>query len=121
MIGRVSRLFAWFVALALGLVVTIWLGYVTGWLGDGLAGRRAARGYVHGKRAGALPRVVAIASVWALFTALFSLLLKATRTHAYVPIRVARSRRQAVVRSRPSVRAGVTQNAESGAPPADDG
>lgn len=78
MTGRLTRLIPWIVALALGLVVTIWLGRVTGWLG----GERLVDVFT-GSGFGRYARVVAIAPVWALFTALFvSLFLKAGRVLA---------------------------------------
>jgi len=59
------RVLAWVVALALGLVVTLWVARVTGWLsGDRLVDVFTQTGlsrYI---------RVIAIAPVWAMFTTL---------------------------------------------------
>ena len=59
------RVLAWVVALALGLVVTIWVARVTGWLsGDRLVDVFVGTGITR------YIRVVAVAPVWALFTTL---------------------------------------------------
>jgi hypothetical protein len=56
---------AWVVALALGLVVTIWVARVTGWLsGDRLVDVFVGTGITR------YIRVVAVAPVWAVFTTL---------------------------------------------------
>ena len=59
------RVLAWVVALALGLVVTIWVARVTGWLsGDRLVDVFVGTGITR------YIRVIAVAPVWALFTTL---------------------------------------------------
>jgi hypothetical protein len=59
------RVVAWLVALALGLVVTIWVARVTGWLsGDRLVDVFVGSGITR------YIRVIAVAPVWALFTTL---------------------------------------------------
>lgn len=59
------RVLAWVVALALGLVVTIWVARVTGWLsGDRLVDVFVGTGMTR------YIRVIAVAPVWALFTTL---------------------------------------------------
>jgi hypothetical protein len=69
-IPRRWRAVAWAVALPLGLVVTIWLGRITDWLsGDHLVDIFTGTGFTR------YIRIVAIAPVWALFTALFLTLL----------------------------------------------
>jgi hypothetical protein len=56
---------AWVVALALGLVVTIWVARVTAWLsGDRLVDVFVGTGFTR------YIRVIAVAPVWALFTTL---------------------------------------------------
>jgi hypothetical protein len=60
------RVLAWVVALVLGLVVTLWVARVTGWLsGDRLVDVFIQTGLAR------YVRVIAIAPVWALFTTLF--------------------------------------------------
>ena len=59
------RVLAWVVALALGLVVTIWVARVTGWLsGDRLVDVFVGTGIAR------YIRVIAVAPVWAMFTTL---------------------------------------------------
>ena len=59
------RVLAWVVALALGLVVTIWVARVTGWLsGDRLVDVFVGTGITR------YIRVIAVAPVWAMFTTL---------------------------------------------------
>jgi len=59
------RVLAWIVALALGLVVTIWVARVTGWLsGDRLVDVFVGTGMTR------YIRVIAVAPVWAMFTTL---------------------------------------------------
>jgi hypothetical protein len=59
------RVLAWVVALALGLVVTIWVARVTGWLsGDRLVDVFVGTGITR------YIRVIAVAPVWAIFTTL---------------------------------------------------
>jgi hypothetical protein len=59
------RVLAWVVALALGLVVTLWVARITGWLsGDRLVDVFTQTGLAR------YIRVIAIAPVWALFTTL---------------------------------------------------
>src|SRR5438094_6522239 len=59
------RVLAWVVAFALGLVVTIWVARVTGWLsGDRLVDVFVGTGMTR------YIRVIAVAPVWALFTTL---------------------------------------------------
>jgi len=56
---------AWVVALALGLVVTLWVARVTGWLsGDRIVDVFTQTGLAR------YIRVIAIAPVWAMFTTL---------------------------------------------------
>lgn len=78
MTGWWSRLLAYVVALTLGLVVTIWLGRLIGWLsGERLVDVFTGSGFAR------YARVMAIAPVWALFTALFvSLFFKTGRALA---------------------------------------
>jgi hypothetical protein len=57
---------AWVAALALGLVVTLWVARVTGWL----SGDRLVDVFIQTGLARYI-RVIAIAPVWALFTTLF--------------------------------------------------
>jgi len=59
------RLLAWVVALVLGLVVTLWVARVTGWL----SGNRLVDVFIQTGLARYI-RVIAIAPVWALFTTL---------------------------------------------------
>jgi hypothetical protein len=59
------RVLAWVVALALGLVVTLWIARVTGWL----SGDRLVDVFIQTGLARYI-RVIAIAPVWALFTTL---------------------------------------------------
>ncbi len=60
------RALAWAVALPLGLVITVWLARTTGWLsGERLVDVFTGTGFTR------YIRVVAIAPVWAMFTALF--------------------------------------------------
>jgi len=85
MTHRLARLVAWFVALTLALVVTIWLARVTGWL----SGERLVDAFT-GSGLGRYARILALAPAWALFTAVFeSLLVKAgqmlTRRRAAPP------------------------------------
>ncbi len=64
-ISRPLRALAWAVALPLGLVVTVWLARATGWLsGDRLVDVFTGTGFAR------YIRVVAVAPVWAMFTAL---------------------------------------------------
>ena len=59
------RVLAWVVSLVLGLVVTIWVARVTGWLsGDRLVDVFVGTGMTR------YIRVIAVAPVWALFTTL---------------------------------------------------
>ena len=59
------RLLAWAAALVLGLIVTLWVARVTGWLsGDRLVDVFTDEGWAR------YIRVIAIAPVWALFTTL---------------------------------------------------
>jgi hypothetical protein len=72
------RVLAWVIALPLGLVATLWLARITGWLSgerlvDIFTGTGTAR-YI---------RLIAVAPVWALFTTLFlSLFLEGGRVLA---------------------------------------
>jgi hypothetical protein len=59
------RVLAWVVALVLGLVVTLWVARVTGWL----SGNRLVDVFIQTGLARYI-RVIAIAPVWALFTTL---------------------------------------------------
>ena len=59
------RVLAWVVALALGLVVTLWIARVTGWL----SGDRLVDVFIQSGLARYI-RVIAVAPVWALFTTL---------------------------------------------------
>jgi hypothetical protein len=59
------RVLAWVVALVLGLVVTLWVARVTGWL----SGDRLVDVFIQTGLARYI-RVIAIAPVWALFTTL---------------------------------------------------
>jgi hypothetical protein len=72
------RVLAWVVALALGLVVTIWVARVTGWLsGDRLVDVFVGTGITR------YIRVIAVAPVWALFaTLLLTLFLEGGRALA---------------------------------------
>lgn len=72
------RVLAWVVALALGLVVTLWVARVTGWLsGDRLVDVFTQTGLAR------YIRVIAIAPVWALFTTgLLTLFLEGGRALA---------------------------------------
>jgi hypothetical protein len=64
-VARPLRVVAWVVALALGLVVTMWVARVTGWLsGDRLVDVFVGTGITR------YIRVIAVAPVWALFTTL---------------------------------------------------
>jgi hypothetical protein len=64
-VARPLRLLAWAAALVLGLIVTLWVARVTGWLsGDRLVDVFTDEGWAR------YIRVVAIAPVWALFTTL---------------------------------------------------
>ena len=65
-VPRPLRVLAWVVALALGLVVTLWVARVTGWL----SGDRLVDVFIQTGLARYI-RVIAIAPVWALFTTLF--------------------------------------------------
>jgi hypothetical protein len=70
---RLGQLLSWLVALTLGLVVTIWLARVTGWL----SGERLVDAFT-GSGLTRYARILALAPAWALFTAVFeSLLVKA--------------------------------------------
>jgi hypothetical protein len=60
------RVLAWAVALPLGLIVTLWVARVTGWL----SGERLVDVFTD-TGATRYIRVIAIAPVWALFTTLF--------------------------------------------------
>ena len=72
------RALAWVVALALGLVVTIWVARVTGWL----SGNRLVDVFV-GTGITRYIRVIAVAPVWALFaTLLLTLFLEGGRALA---------------------------------------
>jgi hypothetical protein len=59
------RVLAWVAALALGLVVTLWVARVTGWL----SGDRLVDVFIQTGLARYI-RVIAIAPVWAMFTTL---------------------------------------------------
>ena len=59
------RVLAWVFALALGLVVTLWIARVTGWL----SGDRLVDVFIQSGLARYI-RVIAVAPVWALFTTL---------------------------------------------------
>jgi hypothetical protein len=59
------RVLAWVVALVLGLVITLWVARVTGWL----SGDRLVDVFIQTGLARYI-RVIAIAPVWALFTTL---------------------------------------------------
>jgi len=64
-VSRPLRVLAWVVAMVLGLVVTLWVARVTGWLsGDRLVDVFTQEGWAR------YIRVVAVAPVWALFTTL---------------------------------------------------
>ena len=59
------RILAWVVAMVLGLVITLWVARITGWLsGDRLVDVFTQEGWAR------YIRVVAVAPVWALFTTL---------------------------------------------------
>ncbi len=77
-VARPLRVLAWVVALALGLVVTLWVARITGWLsGDRLVDVFIQTGFTR------YIRVIAIAPVWALFTTLLlTLFLEGGRTLA---------------------------------------
>jgi hypothetical protein len=65
-VARPLRVLAWAAALALGLVVTVWLARVSGWLsGDRLVDVFTGTGLAR------YLRVMALAPAWALFTTLF--------------------------------------------------
>jgi hypothetical protein len=75
MTHRLARLVVWFVAVTLALVVSVWLARVTGWL----SGERLVDAFT-GSGFGRYARILALAPVWALLTALFvSLLIEADR------------------------------------------
>ena len=64
-VSRPLRVVAWVVALVLGLVITLWVARITGWLsGDRLVDVFTQEGWTR------YIRVVAVAPVWALFTTL---------------------------------------------------
>src|SRR5919201_7108512 len=65
-VSRPLRVLAWVVAMVLGLVVTLWVARITGWLsGDRLVDVFTQEGWAR------YIRVVAVAPVWALFTTLW--------------------------------------------------
>ncbi len=100
------RVLAWVVALALGLVVTLWVARITGWLsGDRLVDVFIQTGFAR------YIRVIAIAPVWALFTTLLlTLFLEGGRA-------LARRRRREARRGDSSQRGGRRGEPE----PFDDG
>jgi len=64
-VSRPLRVLAWVVAMVLGLVITLWIARITGWLsGDRLLDVFTQEGWAR------YIRVVAIAPVWAMFTTL---------------------------------------------------
>ncbi len=64
-VSRRLRILAWVVAMVLGLVITLWVARITGWLsGDRLVDVFTQEGWAR------YIRVVAVAPVWALFTTL---------------------------------------------------
>jgi hypothetical protein len=64
-VSKPLRIVAWVVAMVLGLVITLWVARVTGWLsGDRLVDVFTQEGWAR------YIRVVAVAPVWALFTTL---------------------------------------------------
>ena len=92
------RVLAWVVALALGLVVTIWVARVTGWLsGDRLVDVFVGTGITR------YIRVIAVAPVWAMFTTLLlTLFLEGGRALA----RRRAEKRAAVKDSQPGAQRG---------------
>jgi hypothetical protein len=64
-LSKPLRVLAWVVAMVLGLVVTLWVARITGWLsGNRLVDVFTQEGWAR------YIRVVAVAPVWALFTTL---------------------------------------------------
>ncbi|HKA92897.1 MAG TPA: hypothetical protein VKE97_03780, partial [Acidimicrobiia bacterium] len=64
-VSRPLRVLAWVVAMVFGLIVTLWVARITGWLsGDRLVDVFPQEGWAR------YIRVVAVAPVWALFTTL---------------------------------------------------
>jgi hypothetical protein len=64
-VSRPLRVLAWVVALVLGLVITLWVARITGWLsGNRLVDVFLEEGWTR------YIRVIAIAPVWAMFTTL---------------------------------------------------
>jgi hypothetical protein len=64
-VSKPLRVLAWVVAMLLGLVVTLWVARITGWLsGNRLVDVFTQEGWAR------YIRVVAVAPVWALFTTL---------------------------------------------------
>jgi hypothetical protein len=101
------RVLAWVVALALGLVVTLWVARVTGWLsGDRLVDVFTQTGLAR------YIRVIAIAPVWALFTTLLlTLFLEGGRALA----RRRAEKRAAGYRSQRGRRRGEPEPVDAGA------
>jgi hypothetical protein len=64
-VSKPLRILAWVVAMVLGLVITLWVARITGWLsGDRLVDVFTQEGWAR------YIRVVAVAPVWAMFTTL---------------------------------------------------
>ena len=99
------RLLAWAAALVLGLVVTLWVARVTGWLsGDRLVDVFTDEGWAR------YIRVIAIAPVWAMFTTLLlTLFLEGGRALAR---RRAEKRAESAASER-SVRRGGSERADA--------
>lgn len=99
------RLLGWAIALPLGLVATLWIARITGWL----SGERLVDVFT-GTGSARYLRVVAIAPVWALFTTLFlSLFLEGGRALA----RRRAEKRAEAAGSRPAVRPGEPEPFDS--------
>lgn len=65
-VSRPLRVLAWVVAMVLGLLITLWVARITGWLsGDRLVDVFTQEGWAR------YIRIIAIAPVWALFTTLW--------------------------------------------------
>src|SRR5262245_21492799 len=94
-VSRPLRVLAWVVAMVLGLIVTLWVARITGWLsGDRLVDVFTQEGWAR------YIRVVAVAPVWALFTTLLlTLFLEGGRA-------LARRRAEKLAESEPSRRGG---------------
>src|SRR5262245_4641856 len=101
-VSRPLRVLAWVVAMVLGLIVTLWVARITGWLsGDRLVDVFTQEGWAR------YIRVVAVAPVWALFTTmLLTLFLERGRALA---------RRRAEKRAESGAGDGRARRAESSA------